>query len=237
MLSHLEIPALIDVSCVQTAVKYEDVENIAAAAKKYKFICAFAMPCFTEKLGALLKGSSVLLGGVVGFPSGADTTAQKVEYTRYMKSIGCNEIDMVINVGALLSGDDAFVRDDIKAVVDAASSLPVKSILECAYLSDDDIKRACNAAVAAGVTFVKSGTGWASKPTTLENIKLMKSTVGDRAQIKAAGGVRSLAILEEMYDAGCRRFGIGLKSALGILKEAYDRAGVAFDENFQKEKA
>jgi deoxyribose-phosphate aldolase len=237
MLSHSEIPSLIDVSCVQTAVKYEDVENIAAAAKKYQFICAFAMPCFTEKLASLLKGSSVMLGGVVGFPSGADTTAQKVACTKYMKSIGCNEIDMVINVGALLSGDDTFVRDDIKAVVNAASPLPVKSILECAYLSDDEIKRACIAAVDAGVAFVKSGTGWAPKPTSLENIRIMKNTVGSKAKIKAAGGVRSLSILEEMYDAGCRRFGIGLKSALSILKEAFERDGAVFDENFRKENA
>jgi deoxyribose-phosphate aldolase len=104
----------------------------------------------------------------------------------------------------------------------------VKSILECAYLTDDQIKRACIAAVDAGVAFVKSGTGWAAKPTTVENIKLMKEAVNGKAQIKAAGGVRSLAILEDMYNAGCTRFGIGLTSALAILKEACDRDGVVF---------
>jgi deoxyribose-phosphate aldolase len=228
VLSHIQIPELIDISCVQTAISYDDVEKMAAAAKKYDFICAFAMPCFTERLGALLKGSKVMLGGVAGFPSGADTTAQKVEYTKYLKSIGCDEIDMVINVGALLSGDDAFVHDDIKAVVEAARPLPVKSILECAYLTDGEIRRACTAAIDAGVAFVKSGTGWASKPTTVENIRIMKEAVHGKAQIKAAGGVRSLSILEDMYDAGCTRFGIGLKSALAILKEACERDGAAF---------
>jgi deoxyribose-phosphate aldolase len=230
VLSRTQIPSLIDISCVQTAVTYDDVENMAAAAKKYDFICAFAMPCFTERLGALLKGSKVMLGGVAGFPSGADTTPQKVEYAKYLKSVGCDEIDMVINVGALLSGDDSFVHDDIKAVVEAARPLPVKSILECAYLTDDQIKRACIAAVDAGVAFVKSGTGWANKPTTIENIKLMKEAVKDKVHIKAAGGVRSLAILENMYDAGCTRFGIGLKSALAILKEACERDGVVFKQ-------
>jgi deoxyribose-phosphate aldolase len=203
---------------------------MAAAAKKYDFICAFAMPCFTEKLGALLKGSKVMLGGVTGFPSGADTTAQKVECTNYLKSIGCDEIDMVINVGALLSGDDSFVYDDIKAVVEAARPLPVKSILECAYLTDAEIRRACMAAVDAGVAFVKSGTGWANKPTTIENIKLMKETVKDTAHIKAAGGVRSLTILEDMYNEGCTRFGIGVKSALAIFKEACERDGAVFKQ-------
>jgi deoxyribose-phosphate aldolase len=225
VLSHTQIPSLIDISCVQTAVTYHDIENMAAVAKKYDFICAFAMPCFTEKLGALLKGSKVMLGGVTGFPSGADTTAQKVECTSYLKSIGCDEIDMVINVGALLSGDESFVYDDIKAVVEAARPLPVKSILECAYLTDDEIRRACIAAAAAGVAFVKSGTGWANKPTTVENIKLMKEAVKDKVCIKAAGGVRSLAIMEDMYNAGCTRFGIGVKSALAIFKEACERDG------------
>jgi deoxyribose-phosphate aldolase len=226
---HTDIVYYIDVSCVRTDVTYEEVARVAAAAKKYNFICAFAMPCFTEKLKDLLEGSSVRLGGAAGFPSGADTTAQKVDCARFLKAAGCDEIDMVINVGALKSGDDEYVHDDIRKVVEAVKPVPVKSILECAYLSDEEIVRACNIAVDAGVRFVKSGTGWAAKPTTVDMIKLMKSTVGDRVLIKAAGGVRSLAVLEEMYAAGCRRFGIGLSSALGILKEAYERDGAVFD--------
>ncbi|MFP3091146.1 deoxyribose-phosphate aldolase [Treponema sp. TIM-1] len=229
-LSHTEIVRLIDVSCVRTDVTYREVEQIAAAAIKYNFICAFAMPCYTEKLGELLKDSPVMLGGVAGFPSGADTVAQKVDCARYMKSVGCKEIDMVINVGALQSGDDVYVHNDIKKVVEAVYPIPVKSILECAYLSDEEIIRACNIAVEAGVSFVKSGTGWAAKPATVETIKIMKNAVGDKTSIKAAGGVRSLAVLEEMYAAGCRRFGIGLRSALGILKEAYQREGKPFEE-------
>jgi deoxyribose-phosphate aldolase len=106
----------------------------------------------------------------------------------------------------------------------------VKAIVEGGYLSNDQIIRACELAVEAGVTFVKSGTGWASAPTTLEHIKLMKQTVGTRAKIKAAGGVRTLACLEEMVEAGCSRFGISVSSALSILKEAYARDGVPFDE-------
>jgi deoxyribose-phosphate aldolase len=101
----------------------------------------------------------------------------------------------------------------------------VKTILEVSLLTDEQVVRACNLAVEAGVAFVKTGTGWASKPTTVERIRLMKNTIGDHAKVKAAGGVRSLQLLEEMYDAGCRRFGISLKSSLSILKEAYEREG------------
>jgi deoxyribose-phosphate aldolase len=229
-LSYREIPAFIDVSAVRTNVSYEELERMAAAAKKYGFICAFAMPSHTEKLRDLLKGSPVRLGGVVGFPSGADTREQKIACAQYMKDLGCDEMDMVINVGAFMSGDDAYVREEIKAVVDTVYPAPVKSILECAYLTDEEIVRACKLAVEAGVTFVKSGTGWADKPTTVETVRLMKSAVGDNTLIKAAGGVRSLQTLEEMYDSGCRRFGIGLQSALNILKEACERDEVNFEQ-------
>jgi deoxyribose-phosphate aldolase len=229
-LSHTEIVKLIDVSCVRTDVTRAELERVAAAAINHRFIAAFTMPCYNEALGRLLKGSGVLLGGTAGFPSGADTIDQKRDCAQYMKSIGCDEIDMVINVGALKSGEDQYVYDDIKAVIGAVYPIPVKSILECAYLTDEEITRACKIAVDAGVAFIKSGTGWASKPTTVETVKIIKNAVGNRAQVKAAGGVRSLAILEEMYAVGCRRFGIGLNSALGILKEVYQREGEPFEE-------
>jgi len=220
-----ELPSYIDVSCVRADVGYSELEQMAAAARQYGFIAAFAMPDKTARLKILLEGSSVRLGGAVGFPSGADTREQKIACAKYMMDIGCAEIDMVINIGALISGDDSYVRDEIADVVKTVYPLPVKTILEVTLLTDEQIVRACNLAVDAGAAFVKSGTGWASKPTTVEVIKLMKNTVGDRAQVKAAGGVRSLQILEEMYDAGCRRFGISLKSAISILKEAHEREG------------
>jgi len=222
-LSYLEIPKLIDISAVRANVTYDEVEALANTAKKFGFVCAFTMPCFTLNLISLLKGSPVLVGGATGFPSGADCTEEKVSCAIREKEMGCDEIDMVINIGALLSGDDDRVRSDIRAVVEAVSPLPVKAILEVAYLTNHQIIKACELAVEAGVAFVKSGTGWASAPTTLEHIKIMKQTVGDRARIKAAGGVRTLTCLEDMAEAGCSRFGISVSSALSILKEAYVR--------------
>lgn len=229
--SYKDLPKYIDISAVRTNVAYDEVAEVARIAKKYHFICAFAMPCFTERLGEMLKGSGVMLGGAVGFPSGADCTEEKVSCAKRMVEIGCDEVDMVINVGALISGDYEAVYNDIKAVVDAVKPTPVKSILEIAYLTDEQITKACQIAVEAGVTFVKSGTGWASKPTTVDTVKVMKAAVGDRAKVKAAGGVRTLATIEEMMDEGCVRFGIGLSSALKILKEAYEREGIPFDED------
>lgn len=225
----LQIPRMIDISGVRTDVTMDELDRIAAAAKQYKFICAFAMPCFTKLLVQKLADEpDVMVGGVVGFPSGADTTFIKVADAKEMMSFGVDELDMVINVGALKSGRYDLVRDDIRAVVDAANGMPVKSILEIAYLTDDEIRRGAEIAVEAGVTYVKTGTGWGPKPTTVETIKLIKSTIGDAAKIKAAGGVRTLDTLLAMKEAGCSRFGIGLSSAMKIIEEAYQRSGVPF---------
>lgn len=223
----LQIPRIVDISGVRTDVTLTEIDKIVETAKTFKFVCAFAMPCFTRMLVEKLADEpEVMVGGVVGFPSGADTTFVKIADAKEMMSVGVDELDMVINVGALKSGKYDMVRDDIRAVVEAANGMPVKSILEIAYLTDDEIKRGSELAVEAGVTYVKTGTGWANKPTTVETIKLIKSTIGDSALIKAAGGVRTLDTLLEMVDAGCSRFGIGLGSIMKILEEAYSRAGV-----------
>ena len=215
-----EIARMIDISAVRADSTLSEVRRVADAAKKYGFICAFALPCFTGELVQLLRDrDDIMVGGVSGFPSGADTTEIKVLAAKQMLSLGVNEVDMVINIGALKSGKYDLVRDDIKAVVDACG-VPVKSILEIAYLTDDEIRIASRLAVEAGVAFVKTGTGWANKPTTVETIKLIKSEIGDAARIKAAGGVRELSILLEMVREGCSRFGIGLNSAVKIIEQA-----------------
>lgn len=220
VLSPYDIARRIDISAVRTDATLDEVAKVADAAKKYSFICAFAMPCFTGELVDLLKDrDDIMVGGVAGFPSGADTTEIKVATATQLLALGVNEIDMVINVGALKSGKYGLVRNDIRAVVDACDA-PVKSILEIAYLTDDEIRIACRLAVEAGVTYVKTGTGWAGKPTTVETIKIIKKEIGDAALIKAAGGVRDLSTLLEMVNEGCARFGIGLASAIKIMEEA-----------------
>lgn len=217
----------VDISGVRADVTLQEVEQIAAAARHYQFICAFAMPCFTPALIGLLRDEpEVRVGATVGFPSGADTTFIKVASAKEQIAMGVDELDMVIDVGALKSGLYDTVERDIRAVVEVADGrYPVKSILEIAYLTDDEIRRGSEIAVKAGVTYVKTGTGWASKPTTVETIKIIKSTIGDGALIKAAGGVRTLDTMLEMMDEGCDRFGIGLRSIMSIMKEVDARLG------------
>lgn len=220
------IARMVDISGVRADVTLGELNQIVAAARHYRFICAFAMPCFTPRLVEMLSGEpDIMVGGTVGFPSGADTTRMKVLTAREQVAAGVDELDMVINIGALKSGLNEMVYDDIRAVVDAAEGKPTKCILEIAYLSDDEIRRGAELAVRAGVSFVKTGTGWASKPTTVETIRLIRDAIGDAARIKAAGGVRTLDTMLAMADAGCSRFGIGLRSIMGIMKEVDARLG------------
>lgn len=217
------LPRMIDISCVRTDVTMEELQNMVALAKKYRFICCFAMPCFTPWLANELKDEDdILLGGTIGFPSGADLTSTKVQAAKTLIDLGCDELDMVINVGALKSGLYAMVQDEIEQIVKIAQGRPVKSILEVAYLTDYEIQKASEIAVKAGVTFVKTGTGWAKKPTTVQHIKLIKSTIGDAAKIKAAGGVKNIDMIEQMIAEGCSRFGIGIKSVLSIMQQVED---------------
>ena len=211
---------MIDLSCVKTNVTMQELNEMVDLAKKYRFICCFAMPCFTPWLAEQIKDEKdILLGGTIGFPSGADLSSTKLAAERELLAMGCDEIDMVINVGALKSGMYDYVKEEIAAVVKTAEGIPVKSILEVAYLTDYEIQKASELAVSAGVTFVKTGTGWAPTPSTVEHVKLIKSVVGDAAYIKAAGGVKDLKTIREMVDAGCSRFGIGIKSVKSILQE------------------
>lgn len=221
-----QIAKMIDISAVRTDATLDEIQGVIEAAKQHHFICAFAMPCFTKMLKDGLKDfPDTMVGGVVGFPSGADTTSIKVKTAEELLGEGINELDMVINVGALKSGKYDFVKEDIKAVVRTAGSIPVKAILEVAYLNDDEIRRACDLSVEAGVAYVKTGTGWAGKPTTVDTVRLIKEVVGDAVFIKAAGGVRTLDTLLQMVEAGCSRFGIGLNSAKKIIAEANERGG------------
>jgi deoxyribose-phosphate aldolase len=167
----------------------------------------------------LIEGPDIQIVGAVGFPSGGNTTRIKVAEAKELLEMGCSELDMVINVGLLRSGTYQHVLDDMRAVVDVADGAPVKAILECHYLSNEQIRRGCELCIKAGASYVKTSTGWAPTGATLENVALIKSCVGDAIAIKAAGGIRDLDTLLEMYRLGARRFGIGLSSAMGILEE------------------
>lgn len=221
-----ELARMVDLSAVRTDVPIDEVRQLAALARQYNCVCAFAMPCYTRELAALLaEAPQVHVGGTVGFPSGAAATAIKAAEARRQLADGADELDMVMNVGLLLSRRYDDVLADIRTVVDAAGATPVKVIIETHYLGDDQILRAAELCLKAGAAFVKTGTGWTPTGATPHNVALIKSVVGDKAQVKAAGGIRDLAGLVALYRSGARRFGISLSSGTKILAEAAAMVG------------
>jgi len=218
-----ELARMIDISAVRAESTLAEVNQIVEAAKEHNFICVFSMPSMLPYVFSGLQGTdSVGIGGIVGFPSGGDTTESKVWQARDLKERGCNEIDMVMNVGKLKSGLYEDVVEEIKRIKSAVSPLPLKVIIEVALLTDEEVAKAASLVLEGGADFVKTGTGWAGA-TDMHHVEIIKRTVGDRIKLKVAGGVRSLATLEAMYDAGVSRFGIGYKSALQIMQECIDR--------------
>ncbi len=223
-----EVARMVDLSAVRIDTTEAEVRAMVDLAKKYQCICVTTLPCYTPLVRELLVGEGEIhVSGNVSFPSGEATSNMKIAEARDLLHMGCDELDMVINVGMLRSGKYQYVLDDIVGVVNAAKAVPVKVILECHYLSDDEIRKACKLCIEAGAAFVKTGTGWAPTGATLENIALIKSCVGDRIGIKASGGIRDLETLREMYRRGARRFGIGFRAATPIFAQCLAESGDA----------
>ncbi|MDR0875072.1 MAG: deoxyribose-phosphate aldolase [Clostridiales Family XIII bacterium] len=214
-----EFANVVDFTAVSASVCEADVHELIKYAKQYQFIAIGVPPCFVKLAKDLLGASDIIIGGSSGFPSGNDKTFVKVMMARDMLAAGCKEIDMVINIAYMKSGLYDKARDDIKAVVDAIDGTLLKVILEVPYMTDDEIKHGCEIIAEAGADFVKTGTGWAPNPTKIEQVKLIKSVVGDSLKIKVAGGVRTLSQVEELLSIGVERFGIGKSSALKIIEE------------------
>jgi deoxyribose-phosphate aldolase len=225
-----DLARMMDLSVVKTDSDLDAVRQLADQAKQLNCCCAYVLPCYVSRLKAMLDDApDVLVGAAVGFPSGAHATEIKVAEARQCVSDGAGELDMVINVGMLRSQQCDFVERDIRAVVDAADGTLVKVILETHYLTDDEICRGSDICVRSGADFVKTGTGWAETGATLHNIALIKSIVGDDANVKASGGVRDLNTLLDMYRLGARRFGVNMKAGVDILAECAARAGAFVD--------
>lgn len=219
-----KIGDVVDVSAVKADADLHEVDEMIRIVRQYSCVCAAPMPWSTERTLEGLKGTPAVVTGVVGFPSGATFPEAKAAEASRLVAMGCKEIDMVMNIGAFKSGLYDYVQKDIEAVIHAVPGVPVKAILEIAYLTDEEICRASELVVKAGVTYVKTGTGWGPKPTTVQTIELIRGTIGDSALIKAAGGVRDLDTLLAMYGAGCDRFGLGVRTSEAILQEAQRRA-------------
>jgi deoxyribose-phosphate aldolase len=220
-----EIARMIDLSCVRTISNKADIEEMVDAACRYGFGQVSVLQCFIPYTRQLLRRAPhVRLVGNVSFPSGSDATSLKVAQAKEMLAAGCDEIDMVMNVGKLRSGELDEVEADVQAVIATVSPVPVKVIIEIMCLTTDEAKQACDICLRTGASFVKTGTGWAARGTTLEDVRLVKSIVGDQIKIKASGGIRNLDMLVQMYQAGARRFGVNLKSGIQIVEESLQLA-------------
>lgn len=218
--SSSDVARLIDISAVQAYHGEKEIRELVGNAVKYNFIAVHVLPCWVSFLAGLLsEHKGILVGAPVGFPGGAHKTETKVFEARQLCADGVNEADMMLNIGKLKSGGFAYVEEDIKAVVEAARPIPIKVILETHYLTEDEIKKACELCIKAKAEYVKTSTGWAPSGATLEVIKLITGFVGNSIKVKAAGGIRNLKSLVEMYGMGVSRFGINLKASIDIVNE------------------
>jgi len=208
-LTYRDIAKTIDHSLLKPELDDAFVEDGCRLAAEYDVASVCVRPPDVARAAAILAGTEVAVGTVIGFPHGSHLTATKVFEARQALADGATELDMVIAIGALRSGRDNDVRADIAAVVDVAhgAGAMVKVILENAYLSDDEKVRGCRLAESAGADYVKTSTGFAPGGATLEDLALMRRTVSPRVGVKAAGGVRTLDGLLEVLALGVTRVG------------------------------
>lgn len=207
-ITHDQLAKMIDHSLLKPEMTEEEVIAGCELAKHYHVASVCVKPCDVALAARILKDSDVRVGTVIGFPHGSTVTKIKMAEARQAMLDGAVELDMVLNIGALRSGKNDFVYTDIKAVVDIARGKAlVKVILENAYLTDEQKVTACRLCEKAGAAFVKTSTGYAPTGATLEDVRLMRSSVSDKVQVKSAGGVRSLDALLGMIEAGVTRSG------------------------------
>src|SRR5437870_2120124 len=209
--------SLIDHTLLKPEASEKDIKKLCEEAAKFGFASVCVNPGWVKKAAEFLRGSGVPVCTVIGFPLGATLPDVKAYEARRSIFNGAREVDMVINIGALKSGDDCTVEDDIRAVVDAAheNHILCKVIIETALLTDEEKVRACLAAKNAGADFVKTSTGFAKGGATAHDVALMRHTVGRALGVKASGGVKGIDDARAMFEAGATRIGasVGVKIA------------------------
>jgi deoxyribose-phosphate aldolase len=201
------IAALIDHAILKPELTDAEVESDLDLAGRWGVFSVCVRPSDIPRSVARLSGTGVATGTVIGFPHGSTSTAAKTAESRRALDDGAAELDMVLHIGRLRSGDLAAVTDDIAAVVAVAEGRIVKVILETAFLTDEQVVAGSKAAEAGGASFVKTSTGFAGGGATLHHLRLMRDAVSPAVRIKASGGVRGLDTLLEMRAAGVDRFG------------------------------
>ncbi|MBN1648877.1 MAG: deoxyribose-phosphate aldolase [Spirochaetales bacterium] len=200
-----------------------EISALCNEAKEYGFFSVCVNPCWITLCKKLLAGSKVRVAAVIGFPLGAMTSEAKAWEAAQAVGLGADELDMVINIGRLRAGDDEYVRADIGAVVEKSGKALVKVIIENCLLTKDEKIRACRLAKQAGAGFVKTSTGFNGEGATVEDVKLMRETVGPDMGVKAAGGVRTRDDALAMIRAGATR--IGTSGGVQIVSGGSHQAG------------
>lgn len=211
-----ELAKMIDHTLLKPEATAEQIKKLCEEARDYGFASVCINPCQVKLAAKMLRDTDVKVCTVIGFPLGANTSEVKAYETKDAIENGAEEIDMVMNIGAMKSGDYELVKKDVQAVVDAAKGRTiVKVILENCLLEKDEIKKACEICKQAGADYVKTSTGFNKSGATVEDVELMRETVGDEMGVKAAGGIRDTKTAMAMVGAGASR--IGASSSMKII--------------------
>jgi deoxyribose-phosphate aldolase len=218
-----EINSYIDHTLLKADATKQQIITLCKEAREHSFATVCINPTWIETAYEELKGSDVGVCTVIGFPLGASQSATKAYETKVAIDSGASEVDMVINIGAVKESNEELVLNDVKAVVDAALSVPVKVILETCLLTNEEIEWACKICEKAGAKFVKTSTGFSTGGATLEHVRLMRASVGQNVLVKASGGVRDIQAAKDMIDAGAARLGTssGVKIINGETASGY----------------
>ena len=223
-MNNAELAKMIDHTILKANATQSDIEKLCEEAKEYKFASVCVNPYWVPLASDLLKNSTVKVCTVIGFPLGATSSESKASETEIAILQGADEVDMVINVGAMKNNQTDIVEKDILSVVNSArktgkaqnKNITVKVILETCYLTKDEIKNACLCAKNSGADFVKTSTGFGTGGATVEDVKLMKETVGSSMEVKASGGIRDYETAIKMIEAGATR--LGTSSGIAIVE-------------------
>lgn len=221
-----DLPSRLDHTILRPEATKADVLRLCDEARQHGFVVIFVPPCYVEEAVTAVAGAGIKVGIPIGFPLGGHTTAGKVAEAVEGVARGAAELDMVLNVSRLKSGDAEFVLRDMVEVVRATPGVGHKVILETCFLSREEKVLACRLAVEAGMDYVKTSTGFGPAGAVAEDVRLMRDTVAGRAKVKASGGIRDLKSALAMLESGADR--IGTSASLKILaewREEYGRKG------------
>ena len=219
----MQLAPYIDHTLLKATATLADIRTLCEEARQHSFYAVCVNPVFIPHARAWLEGSDVKVATVCGFPLGAVSSEQKALEARLSAEAGADEIDMVIHVGSALAGDWEAVEADVRAVRRAVPEQVLKVIIETCYLDDEQKRRATEAAVQGGADFVKTSTGFGTGGATVADVKLMREVIAGRAQIKAAGGVRTPADAQAMIAAGATR--LGTSGGVGLVSGGENGAG------------